>query len=57
MTYQELYKFITQDMQMKHVYQPVMLMELLKNKGKASEEKIAKAIRLSRPSAIPTWVV
>ena len=29
---------------MRHVYQPVMLMELLKNQGKASEQQIAKAI-------------
>jgi ATP adenylyltransferase len=44
MTYKELKNFITNDMQMKHVYQPVMLIELLKNQGKATEEKIAKAI-------------
>ena len=31
-------------MQMKHVYQPVMLMELLKSSGGASEQTIAKAI-------------
>ena len=33
MTYLELKKFITQDMSMAHIYQPVMLIELLKNKG------------------------
>ena len=31
-------------MQMQHVYQPVMLIELLKSKGEASEQTIAKAI-------------
>ena len=31
-------------MRMKHVYQPVMLMELLRSKGEASEHAIAKAI-------------
>ena len=44
MTYQELKNFVTNDMQMKHVYQPVMLIELLKNQGQATVEKIAKAI-------------
>jgi hypothetical protein len=29
MTYDQLYRFITEDMQMQHIYQPVMLIELL----------------------------
>ena len=44
MKYAELHSFITENMQMQHVYQPLMLMELLKNKGEASEEQIAKSI-------------
>ena len=44
MNYQELHDFIEKDMQMQHIYQPVMLMELLKNEGEASEEQIAKSI-------------
>jgi len=44
MTYDQLKKFITEDMSMKHIYQPVMLIELLKNGGHASEKVIAKAI-------------
>jgi len=44
MTFDELKNFILKDMQMQHVYQPVMLIELLKNNGKASETQIAKAI-------------
>ena len=41
--YQKLHDYIS-TMQMKHVYQPVMLIELLKNNGEASEQTIAKAI-------------
>jgi diadenosine tetraphosphate (Ap4A) HIT family hydrolase len=44
MLFERLKKFITTDMQMQHVYQPVMLIELLMNNGKASETQIAKAI-------------
>jgi ATP adenylyltransferase len=44
MTFDELKNFILKDMQMQHVYQPVMLIELLMNNGKASETQIAKAI-------------
>lgn len=44
MTYEELKIYIKNDMQMQHVYQPVMLMELLKRGGEASEEQIAKSI-------------
>jgi hypothetical protein len=40
--YVELKKFITEDMQMQHIYQPVMLIELLKNGGQATEEEIAR---------------
>jgi diadenosine tetraphosphate (Ap4A) HIT family hydrolase len=44
MNFEKLHQFISKDMQMQHVYQPVMLMELLKNNGEASEEQIAKSI-------------
>ncbi|WP_200806902.1 HIT domain-containing protein [Polynucleobacter kasalickyi] len=37
---------------MAHIYQPVMLMELLKNEGKASVEEIAQAILNRDPSQI-----
>ena len=42
MNYDQLRKFITEDMQMQHIYQPVMLIELLKNGGQATEEEIAR---------------
>ncbi len=48
MNFQELKQFITKDMRMAHIYQPVMLIELLKNQGKASVTQIAQA-------ACPTW--
>ena len=42
MTFQKLHQFISQKMQMQHVYQPIMLMELLKHGGQATEEQIAR---------------
>jgi ATP adenylyltransferase len=42
MSYNQIKKFITEDMQMQHIYQPVMLIELLKNGGQATEEDIAR---------------
>ena len=44
MNFENLKKFITEDMQMQHIYQPVMLIELLCNGGTASVDQIAKAI-------------
>jgi diadenosine tetraphosphate (Ap4A) HIT family hydrolase/5-methylcytosine-specific restriction endonuclease McrA len=44
MTFQTLFEFVTRHMRMSHVYQPVMLMELLCSGGAASTSKIAKAI-------------
>jgi diadenosine tetraphosphate (Ap4A) HIT family hydrolase len=41
--FEQLRKFVTQDMRMSHVYQPVMLRVLLQNGGQASIEAIAKA--------------
>ena len=36
MNFKQLKQFIADDMKMKQVYQPVMLITLLKNKGKAT---------------------
>ena len=44
MTYEQLKDFITNQMKMTHIYQPVMLIELLKSTGTANREQIAKAI-------------
>ena len=43
-TFDELRDFICNQMRMSHVYQPVMLMELLKRGGSASTRDIAKAL-------------
>jgi len=40
----DLHRYITEQMRMSHVYQPVMLLELLKSGGKATVEQIAKAL-------------
>jgi len=42
MSFSRLKKFIVSDMRMSHIYQPVMLMALLKNKGSRSAREIAK---------------
>ena len=42
--FKKLSKFILKEMRMSHIYQPAMLIELLKNKGRASTEDIAKAL-------------
>ena len=47
-----LKKFITHDMRMSQVYQPVMLIELLRNNGSASVEQIAQAILDRDPTQI-----
>lgn len=47
MSYKKLYDFINNKMRMSHIYQPLMLKTLLNNKGKASSNRIAKAL-LSR---------
>jgi diadenosine tetraphosphate (Ap4A) HIT family hydrolase len=44
MNHRDLEDFIQNRMRMSHVYQPVMLMTLLENDGKASTRDIAKAI-------------
>lgn len=44
MTFDELKTFIQQTMRMSHIYQPVMLMTLLENGGRASIREIAASI-------------
>lgn len=51
-TFERLKKFITKDMTMSQVYQPVMLIELLQNQGHAPVEQIAQAILNHDPSQI-----
>ncbi len=56
MTFSDLKKFITEDMSMQHIYQPVMLIELLKNQGSASEEDIAKVILNRDPTQLDYYI-
>lgn len=42
MTFKQLKKFLTRDMRMSHIYQPVMIKNLIKNNGQSSTSKIAK---------------
>ena len=42
--YKKLKEFIGKKMRMSHIYQPVMLAELLRSKGSATSSKIAKAL-------------
>src|SRR4028119_362317 len=44
MSFNDLADFIENRMRMSHVYQPVMLMRLLTNKGRASVRDIARSI-------------
>ena len=44
MRYDELAEFIENGMRMSHIYQPVMLIELLKNQGQLSDEAIARKL-------------
>jgi diadenosine tetraphosphate (Ap4A) HIT family hydrolase len=50
--FEKLKSFISKDMRMSQIYQPVMLIELLKSGGKASVPKIAQAILNRDPSQI-----
>jgi len=43
-TYEQLARFITHEMRMSHIYQPVMLREVLRRTGSASVENIARAL-------------
>ena len=42
--FKKLEHFIDKEMRMSHIYQPIMISELLKNGGKASTNQIAKAL-------------
>ena len=50
--YQKLKEFITKDMVMSHVYQPIMLIKLLESNGSASPEDIAQEILKHDPTQI-----
>lgn len=52
MRYTELQDFIRNKMRMSHIYQPVMLMTLLKKGGSCSQREIAKALLLRDDSQI-----
>ena len=52
--FQNLYQFIAYEMRMSQVYQPVMLMELLKNDGRDTPAQQAKYIQLHKASMKPT---
>jgi ATP adenylyltransferase len=44
MTYEQLVDFVQNRMKMSHVYQPVMLMTLLRGGGRSSTGEIARSI-------------
>ena len=52
MTFEKLKQFITTDMRMSQIYQPVMLIELLKGNGTATIEQVAQAILNRDPTQI-----
>ncbi len=52
MNYENLHRFIAEEMRMSQVYQPVMLMELLKSNGTASVKQIAQAILDKDPTQV-----
>ena len=51
-TFDRLSEFLLTKMKMSHVYQPVMLMQLLQNEGRATVTEIATAILLRDPSQV-----
>jgi ATP adenylyltransferase len=51
-TYDKLKKFIKQDMRTSHIYQPVMLIELLQNNGKRTVTEIAKSFVNRDPTQV-----
>jgi len=44
MNFAELLQFVERDMRMSHVYQPVMLVELLSRNGRATVPEIAQSL-------------
>ena len=55
-SFKSLKKYILEDMSMQHIYQPVMLIELLKNQGNASEETIARVILNRDPTQLDYYI-
>ena len=56
MTFSDLKDFLIDRMRMSHIYQPVMLMSLLKNGGVASVESLAKDLLINDQSQIGYYV-
>ena len=56
MKFDEIKQYITEDMSMSHVYQPMMLIELLKNNGIATEEEIATVILNRDPTQLGYYI-
>ena len=56
MTFSDLKDFLINRMRMSHIYQPVMLMTLLKNVGVASVESLAKDLLINDQSQIGYYV-
>ena len=54
--FKSLKKYILEDMSMQHIYQPVMLIELLKNQGNSSEETIARVILNRDPTQVDYYI-
>ena len=50
--YRRIKQFVSEEMRMSHVYQPVMLTELLKSHGKATVQQIARAILGKDPTQV-----
>ena len=56
MTFSDLKDFLINRMRMSHIYQPVMLMTLLKNGGVASAESLAKDLLINDQSQMGYYV-
>jgi ATP adenylyltransferase len=52
MTFPKLRQFISEEMRMSQVYQPVMLIQLLKNNGQSTVQQIAQALLDKDPTQI-----
>ena len=50
--FEKLSNFILKEMRMSHIYQPTMLIELLKRNGKASVQEVAKALLVRDKSQV-----
>ena len=56
MTFSDLKDFLINRMRMSHIYQPVMLMTLLKNGGVASVESLANDLLINDQSQMGYYV-